>query len=221
MKIKKIGILVLLGVITTGGFALANNNSWKSQNIEKEAKAWESEIEKWDALHEKWYEKRENFYDKNFEDNFDRTRGKYCDEKGCFEEGIFKVEYKSPYKSFEISSMGSFEININDKSFKQRNGGQSLEFVNIKTNEKWESKNNGQSLEYFDEFGSTWESRNMGQSIEFNGSDGSFWKSSNHGQSLKFKDANGKTWESRNFGQSVENNGENVDFDIQNDLFNY
>lgn len=217
MKHRKLGVVVFSGLIFTGSVAFAN--SWKSENIQIEADNWKYEIEKWDALHEAWYEKRDDYYDKKFED-FRRTKGEYCDDKGCFEEGLFDVTYKSVDKDFKISSIGNFKVKIQNIQFKNSNGGQSLEFVNSKTNEKWESSNFGQRLNYKDSFGNEWENSNFGQSIEFNGVSGEKWESSNFGQSLEFTDKNGNTWESSNFGQSVKNNGKSVEFDIQDDLFN-
>ena len=217
-KHKNWGILLFSGLMFTSSLAFAN--SWESKNIKKEADNWKIEIKKWKTLHEEWSQKRKKYYNKKFDDNFERTDGKYCDDRGCFEESLFAVSYKSSGKNFEISSHGSFEMNIGNVHSESSNGGQSLEFVNNTTNEEWNSSNFGQSLEYKDAFGNTWESSNRGQSVEFNGISGEHWESSNFGQSLEFRDKNGNTWESSNFGQSVENNGEDVDFDIQEDLFN-
>ena len=218
INVEKLGVSLFCGLIFTGSIAVAN--SWESKNITLEAENWKTEIAKWNTLNEEWSEKRDNYYNKKFK-NFSRTRGEYCDEKGCFEEGLFAVEYKNTNKQFKISSMGNFEISIGNLAFNQSNGGQSLEFRNIATHEKWESSNFGQNLEYQDALGNTWGNSNYGQSIEFIGIHGEYWESSNFGQSLEFKDKNGNTWESSNFGQSVENNGQNVDFDIQDNLFNY
>ena len=217
-SIKQLGISFFSGLILTGSFAVAN--SLESENIKVEAENWKKEIEKWDALHENWSEKRENYYEENFQ-NFSRRHGKYCDGSGCFEEGIFALEYKNANKEFRITSIGNNTITIGNIIFSQFNGGQSLEVKNIKTNEQWESVNFGQRLEYKNELGSIWENNNYGQSIRFNGASGEQWESFNFGQSLNFTDKNGNTWSSSNFGQSVQNNNESVDFDIQDELFNY
>ncbi len=217
MHSKKIMSFVVAGISLTGTLAFAN--SWKSENIQVEAENWKGEIEKWDTMNEQWFEKRDKYYDDNFKD-FRRTKGEYCDGQGCFEESLFGVEYKSDTKSFKIKD-GRFEVKLKDIDFSNSNGGQSFKFSNSATKEQWKSSNFGQSLEYTDTIGNEWESRNYGQSIEFNGVSGEKWKSSNFGQRLEFTDKNGKTWESSNFGQSVKNNGESVEFDIQDDLFNY
>lgn len=218
MKYQKLFGVLSAGFIMTGTVVFAN--AWKSENIQKEAEVWETEIEKWDTLHEQWYAKRENYYDRYFE-SFSRTRGEFCDNSGCFKEGLFDISYTSAEKTFEISSLGNFEMKQNGFIFENSNRGQVLELQSLNTKEAWESSNFGQVLRYRDENGNEWENSNYGQSIEFSGMDGSAWESSNFGQSLEFTDKNGQTWESSNFGQSVKNNGSRVDFDMQKDLFNY
>ncbi len=213
---KSIIAVIGLGIFSIG--SLTFGESWKSEKSKAESDRWKTEIQNWDAMHEAWYAKRKEYYEKTFGDRFDRTDGKYCDTKGCFEEGIFDISYKGEKKQFHISAH-NFDFQKGTISWKQENGGQVLEYNNVTTQEKWESSNYGQSLGYRDEEGNTWESSNYGQFIAFHGVSGEEWTSSNYGQSLQFKDKNGKTWESSNFGQSVQKNGEEEEFDMQEDLF--
>jgi len=224
MKIQK-RLVLLFAIFFTSGVVFANN-SFEGASVKIEAQQWMDEIKKWDVLHKNWYENRKKIYDELFGEKFTRTDGEYCDDIGCFEEGIFDVAYKSGKKSFEFSSMGDFELSFNNLKLQQLNSGQDLKFENLDNGENWSSSNFGQVLNYKDQFGNVWESSNIGQFIKYNGIDGSTWESNNYGQSLVFKNGKGKAWESNNMSENQTLNNdtvdtESVDFDVQDDLFNF
>ena len=193
-----IGALMVLGVGMIGNaLNVMAERSWDNKT-ENENVVWENEIKQWDNVIRAWSDKRDSLHKQYYGDKYGHMGTKYCDDAGCWEEGLMSLTFAP--RGGLVLEMDKDSCGINgDFTFKDSsmwdcaNGGQVLTFKG-QNGEFWESSNEGQVIEYKNVRGDFWESSNEGQVIKFKSVAGDEWVSSNHGQVVEYTDKDGHRW---------------------------